>query len=140
MLRDENDFVELTGPAVFKDERKPAYLNPDGADRPLISPVPAATLDQARRYRLERLRMKMREWDCGALLLYDPVNIRYAFDSSNMSIWTMHNPSRYALILADGPHQTGNPGADHGQVRGATGQFPVGRDLNQTMMPKIVSS
>ncbi|MBB4292616.1 hypothetical protein GGE16_004695 [Rhizobium leguminosarum] len=62
MLRDENDFVELTGPAVFKDERKPAYLNPDGADRPLISPVPAATLDQARRYRLERLRKKMREW------------------------------------------------------------------------------
>jgi Xaa-Pro aminopeptidase len=65
--------------------------------------VPAATLDLARRYRLERLRRKMREWDCGALLLYDPVNIRYAFDSSNMSIWTMHNASRYALVLADGP-------------------------------------
>ncbi|ACS59072.1 peptidase M24 (plasmid) [Rhizobium leguminosarum bv. trifolii WSM1325] len=103
MLREESDSAELAGPAVFKDERKQAYLNPEGADRPLISPLPATTLDRARRYRLGRLRTKMREWDCGALLLYDPVNIRYAFDSSNMSIWTMHNASRYALILADGP-------------------------------------
>ncbi|CAN7685048.1 M24 family metallopeptidase [Rhizobium leguminosarum] len=103
MLREESDFAEPTGPTVFKDERKQAYLNPEGADRPLISPLPATTLDRARRYRLGRLRTKMREWDCGALLLYDPVNIRYAFDSSNMSIWTMHNASRYALILADGP-------------------------------------
>ncbi|MGO7373413.1 M24 family metallopeptidase [Rhizobium ruizarguesonis] len=103
MLREESDSAELTSSTVFKDERKQAYFNPEGADRPLISPVPAATLDLARRYRLERLRRKMREWDCGALLLYAPVNIRYAFDSSNMSIWTMHNASRYALILADGP-------------------------------------
>ncbi|NEI36063.1 M24 family metallopeptidase [Rhizobium leguminosarum] len=103
MLREGSDSAEPTSSTVFKDERKQAYLNPDGADRPLISPLPATTLDRARRYRLERLRAKMREWDCGALLLYDPVNIRYAFDSSNMSIWTMHNASRYALILADGP-------------------------------------
>lgn len=76
------------GSTVFKDERKKAYLNPEGADRPLNSPLPSATLDRARRYRLGRLRATMQEWDCGALLLYDPVNIRYAFDSSNMSIWT----------------------------------------------------
>lgn len=86
MLREERDSAELTGSTVFKDARKQAYFNPEGADRPLISPVPVTTLDRARRYRLERLRTKMREWDCGALLLYDPVNIRYAFDSSNMSI------------------------------------------------------
>lgn len=89
--------------SVFKDERKQGYLNPAGADRPLISPISPRTLDCARRYRLNRLRSRMEEWDCSALLLYDPVNMRYAFDSSNMSIWTMHNPSRYALILADGP-------------------------------------
>ncbi|MGY5811070.1 M24 family metallopeptidase [Rhizobium sp. LEGMi198b] len=88
---------------VFKDERKKAYLNPEGADRPLRSSIPAHVLDTARHYRLGRLRMKMEEANCSALLLYDPVNIRYAFDSSNMSIWTMHNPARYALILADGP-------------------------------------
>ncbi len=91
------------GSTVFKDERKQAYLNPQGADRPLKSPLSSATLDRARRYRLGRLQAMMQERDCGALLLYDPVNIRYAFDLSNMSIWTMHNASRYALILADGP-------------------------------------
>ncbi|WP_018236282.1 Xaa-Pro peptidase family protein [Ensifer sp. BR816] len=91
------------GQTVFKDERKQAYLNPEGADRPLKSPVSASVLDSARRYRLGRLRSKMAEHDCSALLLYDPVNIRYAFDSSNMSIWTMHNAARYALILAEGP-------------------------------------
>ncbi len=98
-----DDHMTGQSAAVFKDERKLTYLNPDGADRPLISPIPIETLDRARRYRPGRLRFKMRRADCGALLLYDPVNIRYALDSSDMSIWTMHNPSRYALILAEGP-------------------------------------
>lgn len=98
-----DDHMTGQSAAVFKDERKLTYLNPDGADRPLISPIPIETLDRARRYRLDRLRFKMRQADCGALLLYDPVNIRYALDSSDMSIWTMHNPSRYALVLAEGP-------------------------------------
>ncbi|CDM62677.1 MULTISPECIES: M24 family metallopeptidase [Rhizobium] len=103
MLRGDDNSSQPGNSTVFKDERKQAYLNPEGADRPLISPIPAVTLDTARKYRLGRLRAKMKDWDCSALLLYDPVNIRYALDSSNMSIWTMHNPSRYALILADGP-------------------------------------
>ena len=77
-----------------------------GADKPLISPVPDEVLDRARSYRLERMREQMSRMDVAALLLYDPVNIRYAFDSSNMQVWTAHNPTRYALILADGP--TGN--------------------------------
>lgn len=89
--------------AVFKDARKQAYLNPEGADKPLKSPLAPQVLERARHYRLGRLRQKMAEWNCAALMLYDPVNIRYAFDSSNMSVWTMHNPTRYALILADGP-------------------------------------
>ncbi|TCN36515.1 M24 family metallopeptidase [Sinorhizobium americanum] len=88
---------------VFKDDRKKAYLNPEGSNRPLRSPIAPDVLDRVRRYRIDRLRRQMVLEDCSALLLYDPVNIRYALDSSNMSIWTMHNPSRYALIFADGP-------------------------------------
>ncbi|NOD47661.1 MULTISPECIES: Xaa-Pro peptidase family protein [unclassified Ruegeria] len=88
---------------AFKDERKLTYLNRDGADKPLISPVPQATLDAARAYRLARLRQKMAQHDVAGLLLYDPINIRYAVDSSNMQIWTGHNPVRYAMILAGGP-------------------------------------
>ena len=89
--------------SVFKDDRKGTFLNAKGADKPLKSPVPDSVLDGARKYRLQRLRDQMRIADVAALLLYDPVNIRYAFDSSNMGVWTGHNPIRYALILADGP-------------------------------------
>ena len=87
----------------FKDARKLTYLNAEGADKPLKSPVPADVLDRARRYRLQRLRDQLTRADCSALLLHDPCNIRYAFDCSNMQVWTLHNPLRYALILAGGP-------------------------------------
>ena len=90
-------------PEIFKDERKKTYLNQEGADRPLKSPIPHETLVSARRYRLGRLREQLRAHDCAAILLYDPVNIRYAFDCTNMQIWTAHNAIRYALIFADGP-------------------------------------
>ncbi|NND83217.1 MAG: aminopeptidase P family protein [Gammaproteobacteria bacterium] len=43
----------------------------------------------------------LREQDCDAVLMYDPINIRYATDSSNMQVWTMHNYERYALVFAD---------------------------------------
>ncbi len=89
--------------SIFKDERKRTYLNAEGADKPLRSPLPQDTLLKARRYRLARIRQLLAENDCGAILLYDPVNIRYAFDCSNMQVWTAHNPIRYALIFSDGP-------------------------------------
>jgi Xaa-Pro aminopeptidase len=88
---------------VFKDERKRTFLNPDGADKPLKSPIMPEVVERARHYRLRRLREKLQQHDCAALLLYDPVNIRYALDSSNMAVWSLHNAARYALILADGP-------------------------------------
>ena len=93
----------MTSDPVFKDGRKAAYFNPDGADRPLKSPVPREVLDRARAWRLQRLRDRCAGADCAALLLYESGNIRYAFDCSNMQVWCMHNPWRYALIFADGP-------------------------------------
>jgi len=88
---------------ILKDDRKREYLNSDGAEKPLKSPIPECVLDAARAYRLGRLRRQMAEADCDGLLLYDPVNIRYAFDITNMQVWTAHNAVRYALILRDGP-------------------------------------
>ncbi|MEH6360922.1 MAG: M24 family metallopeptidase, partial [Amylibacter sp.] len=88
---------------IFKDDRKLTYLNSNGADKPLISPVSATVLDDARSYRLGRFRELIAQHDVAGLLLYDPINIRYAFDSSNMQVWTSHNPVRYAMILANGP-------------------------------------
>ncbi|MEX0338436.1 MAG: aminopeptidase P family protein, partial [Arenibacterium sp.] len=89
--------------SAFKDDRKLTYLNAEGADKPLKSPVNDDVLNRARAYRLSRLRLALERADCAALLLYDPCNIRYAFDCSNMQVWTLHNPMRYALILAGGP-------------------------------------
>jgi len=98
------DSIESQGHAdVFKDDRKSAYLNPEGADRPLKSPISEVVLNGARQYRIGRLRKLLKAHECDGLLLYDPINIRYAFDSSNMAVWTAHNATRYALILADGP-------------------------------------
>ena len=56
-----------------------------------------------RRYRLERLRAEMRRREIAACLLFDPVNIRYATDARNMSIFHARNPARYALVTVDGP-------------------------------------
>lgn len=89
--------------SVFKDDRKATYLNPEGADRPLRSPLPHSTLVAARNYRLGRIRAQLQAHDVAGILLFDPVNIRYALDSSNMQVWTMHNASRYALVLNGGP-------------------------------------
>jgi Xaa-Pro dipeptidase len=86
-----------------RDARKRTFLNAEGADKPLKSKVPHETLVKARGYRLSRIRKLLAEHDCAAILLYDPVNIRYSFDCSNMQVWTAHNPVRYALIFVDGP-------------------------------------
>lgn len=94
---------QATGRTIFKDERKRTFLNAEGADKPLKSPLPPDVLERARAYRIGRLRRLLRENDCAAALLYDPVNIRYALDSPNMQVWSLHNPVRYALVFAEGP-------------------------------------
>lgn len=82
---------------------KNTYLNDFGKDTPLVNPVSEETLHKTQHYRLNRVREKLRETDIAAVLMFDPVNIRYAMDASNMSIWTAHNPTRYAMVFADGP-------------------------------------
>jgi Xaa-Pro dipeptidase len=89
----------MNAPPVSKRQ----YLNADGADRPLRSPIARSVLDAARAYRLGRLREQLAAHDCAAALLYDPVNIRYALDAPNMQVWTLHNAYRHALIFASGP-------------------------------------
>ncbi|NKC13207.1 MAG: M24 family metallopeptidase [Gammaproteobacteria bacterium] len=60
-------------------------------------------LSRMRRYRVARVREQLRQHQCDGALLYDPLNIRYATDSTNMSLWTMHNAVRYAFIATAGP-------------------------------------
>ena len=60
-------------------------------------------LEKMRRFRLDRLRSELEAHDCDGALLYDPLNIRYATDTTNMPVWTMHNAVRYAWVSTDGP-------------------------------------
>jgi len=83
---------------------------PDPSSRPtaplaLDLPARLGAIDQRklRAYRLERLRRELRKRDYGACLLSDPINIRYATGSRNMMLWTMHSPSRWAFVPAEGP-------------------------------------
>ncbi len=53
-------------------------------------------------YRYARVQQQLRDNDCAAALLHNPVNIRYASDTRNMSIWLMQNPGRYCIVPAEG--------------------------------------
>ncbi len=59
-------------------------------------------LPAMRRYRLDRVCQTMREFDYGGIILFDPLNVRYATDSTNMQLWVMHNGARYAFVSSDG--------------------------------------
>jgi Xaa-Pro aminopeptidase len=99
---------------VFSDERKATYLNIAAADHPLTSPVSEQTHEAARRYRLSRIREQLDRHDCAAILLQDPINIRYALDVSNMQVWMAHNPTNYAVICRGGPAvYFGYAGSEH---------------------------
>ncbi len=55
-----------------------------------------------RAYRMGRLQAELRRRDYAAALLLDPMNIRYATGSRNMSVWTSHTPARYCFLPAQG--------------------------------------
>ena len=61
-----------------------------------------ADLPALRRYRHARLRDALVGGDLAAIVLFNPVNIRYATDARNMQVYGLHNPCRYAFIAADG--------------------------------------
>lgn len=59
-------------------------------------------LENMRRYRWERLTRHVADRGYGGILMFDPLNIRYATDSTNMQLWNTHNPFRAVLVCADG--------------------------------------
>ena len=72
---DNNDRIE-TGPTAlaFREWEAPGLEVPH--------------LHSMREYRLKRLCGELRKHDYGGILLFDPLNIRYATDSTNMQLWT----------------------------------------------------
>ena len=63
----------------------------------------APDMSVARRYRLERIRAELRKRDLAGVVVYDPLNVRYATDSTDMQLWCTHNPVRYAYVATEGP-------------------------------------
>ena len=59
--------------------------------------------DRLRSYRLDRVKKELAKRDIGACILFDPVNVRYSLDTTNMSIYNMHNLTRYCFIPINGP-------------------------------------
>ncbi len=99
--------------------RKPATrLKPDGSpddnDRVEIGPTALAfkewegldleipQLDAMREFRLRRLCEQLQKNDYGGIVLFDPLNIRYATDATNMQLWITHNPARACFVAASG--------------------------------------
>ena len=79
-----------------------------GPGEPALSEWRAAGLalpdmDVVRAYRLRRVREMLHARDIAAAVLFDPLNIRYATDSTNMQLWVAHNAARYCFVAADGP-------------------------------------
>ncbi len=59
--------------------------------------------DELRSYRLDRVKKELEKNNLEACILFDPVNVRYALDTTNMSIYNMHNLTRYCFIPVNGP-------------------------------------
>ncbi|MCR9256460.1 MAG: Xaa-Pro peptidase family protein [Alphaproteobacteria bacterium] len=87
---DDNDRVEIGPTKLAFDEFAARGITPP--DMPKL-----------REYRLERIRTELRKRDLAGILLFDPLNIRYATDSTNMMLWTAHNLCRACFIATEGP-------------------------------------
>ncbi len=85
----DNDRVEI-GPTqlAFREWEAAGLALPD--------------LARMRDWRWRRLVAALVARDIGGLLMFDPLNIRYATDSTNMQLWNSHNPFRAVLVCADG--------------------------------------
>ncbi len=88
--------------------------SPNNQDRIEIGPTQLAfgewqnagltppNLSEMRNYRWKRLTQHIVDRGYSGLLMFDPLNIRYATDSTNMQLWNTHNPFRAVLLCADG--------------------------------------
>jgi Xaa-Pro aminopeptidase len=93
-----NNFQRKIGPKL--GEKNNIILNNEFKPRLYETKI---NFDQMRMYRLNRVREQLIKNDIGACILFDPINIRYATDTRNMSMYTMHIISRYVFIPTEGP-------------------------------------
>jgi len=59
--------------------------------------------EKLRAYRLDRVKKELEKNNIEACILFDPVNVRYSLDTVNMSVYNMHNLTRYCFVPVNGP-------------------------------------
>ena len=64
----------------------------------MTPPVVATSGVELELGRLRRLRQSLADAGCDAGLFYDPINVRYATGTSNMQVYSLHNPCRYVFV------------------------------------------
>ena len=86
--------------------------SPNNNDRMEIGPTQLAfaewaeaglqlpNLQALRAFRHARLVDGVNTRDYGGILMFDPLNIRYSTDSTNMQLWNTHNAFRACLVCA----------------------------------------
>jgi Xaa-Pro aminopeptidase len=121
----EHRMNDLTFPVALKppkkidpSRRRGGSLMPDGTpndnDRVEVGPTDLAfdewealgldcpNLPRMRSYRLARIVDELKRRDLAGVLLFDPLNIRYATDTTNMQLWVTHNHTRACFVAASG--------------------------------------
>ena len=86
---DDNNRVEI-GPTnlAFKEWEKAGITPP--------------LLQELRQFRVSRLIKQINIRNLDGVLVFDPINIRYITDTTNMQLWNSHNPFRACFVSADG--------------------------------------
>ena len=111
-----DNLLSIPNPKV--DPSKTPRMRPDNTpdfnDRIEIGPTQLAydewekvglqcpDLSLMRQYRLDRIVKGLVERNLDGVLLFDPLSIRYATDTTHMQLWNGHNPFRACLVTTDG--------------------------------------
>ena len=113
------DFVfSSSNRKIDPTRRRAGQFKPDGSpnenDRVEIGPTDLAfnewdelglttpNLTRMREFRLQRIVEALNKQDLAGVLLFDPLNIRYATDTTNMQLWITHNHARACFVAASG--------------------------------------
>ena len=71
-------------------------------DEWLKASIQIPNLKKMREFRVSRLVKELNKRDLDGVLVFDPLNIRYITDTTNMQLWNSHNPFRACFISNEG--------------------------------------
>ena len=80
-----------------------SVLNDGWSDLRQFRDLPEIDRTRLYRYRTDRLRDQMRAADVAALVMVNPISLRYAVDYSTYALFQSRIPSTYLFLAQDGP-------------------------------------